>query len=379
MTGVLAAGKIDRNRIGAVDTARGLAVVGMIAAHTLAYGELTWSDPAHWTNIASGRSSILFAVLGGVSLALMTGRAHPPTGSDLVTVRLRVMVRAALLFLIGGILQATGTTAAVILEYYAVMFVLALPFLAWRPRRLLITAAVWAVITPVLVWCLVSVLPTSTLGTGGIVTLAISGSYPALIWVAFILIGLAIGRSDFTAIRTRLLGWGVAAAVLGYGIAWACTKVFGSGAPDLGDLDTKDVDPDAIPGPGFVSLLTAQPHSGTFFEILASGGLAVAVLGLLLSCPPVLMRILTPLTAIGYLPLTVYAAHVISLAFVDERADGNPAFFLWSVAIAAVGSLLWTRFLGRGPLERLVTWVTRAAVRTRHPAPEPTPRPQPVA
>lgn len=375
----MAARRIDRDRIGAVDTARGLAVVGMIAVHTLTYGELTWSDPGHWTSIASGRSSILFAVLGGVSLALMTGRTHPPTGSDLVAARLRVMVRAALLFLIGGILQATGTTAAVILEYYAVMFVLAVPLLAWRPRRLLITAAVWAVITPVLVWCLVSVLPTSTLGTSGIVTLAVSGTYPALIWVAFILIGLAIGRGDFTAIRTHLLGWGVAAAVLGYGIAWACTMVFGSGTPDLGDLDTKDIDPDTIPGPGLVSLLTAQPHSGTFFEILASGGLAVAVLGLLLHCPPVLMRILTPLTAIGYLPLTVYAGHVISLAFVDELADGNPTFFLCSVTIAAVGSLLWTRFLGRGPLERLVTWVTRAAVHTRHPAPATTPRPQPVA
>ncbi|MFX0579850.1 hypothetical protein [Nocardia nepalensis] len=84
------------------------------------------------------------------------------------------------------------------------------------------------------------------------------------------------------------------------------------------------------------------------------------------------MRILAALNAIGYLPLTVYAGHVISLAVVEQSPDGNTGLFLWSVAIAAIGSLLWTRILGRGPLERLLTWVTRAAV--PHPPTSPAAR-----
>ncbi|MFI9510786.1 heparan-alpha-glucosaminide N-acetyltransferase domain-containing protein [Nocardia sp. NPDC052566] len=363
----------DPSRISALDTARGLAVIGMIAAHTLGYGDLTWSDPGHWHTIASGRSSILFAVLGGASLALMTGRMTPPTGADLVAARLRVIVRACLLFLIGGILTATGTEVAVILEFYAVMFVLAVPFLTWPPRKLLTAAAVWAVAAPVLLWWLYSVLPESARMAGGIVNLGITGTYPAALWVVFILIGLAIGRSDLTAplTRKRLLGWGIAAAVIGYGGAWLATWLFvpqDNAFTDFAYTDadtggTVDADKVDLPDPGFTSLLNAEPHSGTTFEILGSAGVAAAILGLLLICQPVLGRFLAPITAIGYMPLTVYTGHVVSLAIWESNAD-SPALFLSSVAIAAAGSLLWIHYFGRGPLERAMTWVTKAAVRT---------------
>lgn len=385
--GSMAARKIDPSRIGAMDTARGFAVVGMIAAHTLTFRDLTWTEPGSWSMIASGRSSILFAVLGGISLALMTGRTEPPAGSELIAARLRIMVRACLLFLIGGILTVVATDVAVILEYYAVMFVLAVPFLTWRPRRLLITAAIWAVLAPILVWWLFSVLPDRAAAPGGIVYLGITGTYPAVIWIAFVLVGLAIGRSDLTAVATRhrLLGWGSAAALIGYGGGWLATWLFVDPLDPAAEprsyadpTNDKPFDPDDIrlPDPGFSSLLNAEPHSGTMFEVIGSAGFAAALLGLLLSCPALVRRILAPLTAIGFLPLTVYTGHVVSLAIWEPDTD-TPAFFLSSVAVAAVAALLWRRCFGRGPLERLVTRITKASVRTR-PLPRPA-APPPVS
>ena len=55
-------------RIGGVDLARGLAVLGMFAAHLLWITEpFDVLEPDTWIAVVSGRSSILFATLAGVS------------------------------------------------------------------------------------------------------------------------------------------------------------------------------------------------------------------------------------------------------------------------------------------------------------------------
>ncbi|HEY8589621.1 MAG TPA: hypothetical protein VIL55_08725, partial [Naasia sp.] len=56
------------DRIGGVDVARGVALLGMFVAHLL---------PGEGETLADGRSSVLFATLAGVSLGLMTGGANP--------------------------------------------------------------------------------------------------------------------------------------------------------------------------------------------------------------------------------------------------------------------------------------------------------------
>ena len=69
------------SRIAGVDLARGLAVLGMLAAHLLWLGSLSWTEPSTWGAIVNGRSSILFATLAGVSLGLSTGGPTPPSGA----------------------------------------------------------------------------------------------------------------------------------------------------------------------------------------------------------------------------------------------------------------------------------------------------------
>ena len=66
-------------RLRGVDVARGLAVLGMFGAHLLVTDDLVWVDPSTWTGLVDGRSSVLFALLAGVSVALLTGRTTPRT------------------------------------------------------------------------------------------------------------------------------------------------------------------------------------------------------------------------------------------------------------------------------------------------------------
>lgn len=380
-------------RVAGIDIARCLAVVGMIGAHTLTVADLSWS-PDGWAAIVHGRSSILFAVLGGLSLTLMSGRGTPPHGDALVRARLRIVVRAALLFVLGGVLSALGTPIAVILPVYGVLFIAAVPFLTWRPRRLLMTAAIWAVVAPVLVLLLG---PKLSGDPSGIVAMVIGGTYPALVWITFLLLGLAIGRSDLTALRVRwrMVFGGAVASVVGYGGAWVATTLVGGepnpvkdNAKDVGCgggsgktppgslnegsekpvLDSFDAFADKVPGKcaptaEWSSLLTAQPHSGTTFEILGSGGLAVALIGLVLLIPlsRLALVLLAPVTALGSMTLTVYALHAVSMVWLEPTDE----VFVWSVAVAAVFCTLWVVLFGRGPLERAVTWVSRRAAQPK--------------
>src|ERR671920_412728 len=102
-------------RVIGLDVARALAVFGMLGAHFGGGPADVGAAPSSWLGVVHGRSSVLFAVLAGVSLALLTGRTVPPDGEELVRARIRLLVRAAWVFAIGAALEALGTDIDVIL------------------------------------------------------------------------------------------------------------------------------------------------------------------------------------------------------------------------------------------------------------------------
>src|SRR5690606_31645562 len=92
-------------RVAGVDLARGLAVIGMFAAHLLATGGgWVWSDPSTWVSIVDGRSSILFATLAGGSTGLVTGGRTALDRAHMGAARGRIALRAALLLVLGILL-----------------------------------------------------------------------------------------------------------------------------------------------------------------------------------------------------------------------------------------------------------------------------------
>jgi uncharacterized membrane protein YeiB len=346
---------VPGGRVGGLDVARGIAVLGMFGAHLGDTGELGWS-PDTWMALVDGRPSILFATLAGVSLALLSGGRTPATGRELARARTRILVRAAWVFAIGGVLELLDTDIAVILGVYAALFVLALPFLRWPPTRLLLTAGVVALAAPPLTLA-VGQYATELDEEGNAFTfLMFTGYYPAAVWLSFVLVGLAVGRSDLGAARVRagLVVGGTGAAVLGYLGGWVSTRQLAPGQ-DLDGIEagfgtSGSWDPAWFAG--------AQPHTSTTFEVVGSGGVAVAVIGVCLVVADLLPRLTYPLASVGALALTVYSAQIVAIRVL---AAGDDDWGTWAAftLTALVLTTIWRLQLGRGPLERLLTWSSR--------------------
>jgi uncharacterized protein len=330
------------DRIVGVDIARGLAVLGMFGAHIGVIQAFDWARAATWTGVVSGRSSILFAVLAGVSIAILSGRTRPYVGEERSRARARIAVRATIVLLIGAMLEALDTNVAVILMYYAVYFLLALPFLSWRPAALFSLAAVVAIAMPFALYAIAEWdrSPTPHL----LVQLLATGNYPALLWIAFVLVGMGIGRLALGARRVKLwlLAAGVALAGAGYG---------------LGEAADRSVDARGL----LAAIATTEPHSGSPFEVVGSTGFALAVLGLCLLAPAWLRWVLFPLAAVGSMALSTYTIQILAIAALEVPVPGETDNSAWAwFAVVALGlSSLWFVLIGRGPLERALTALSR--------------------
>jgi hypothetical protein len=99
-------------------------------------------------------------------------------------------------------------------------------------------------------------------------------------------------------------------------------------------------------------LATDAPHSSTPLDVAATTGTALLVLGLALLAAQAVPRLLSPLAAVGSMPLTLYTAHIVLLGTTDTA---DPVRYYWlQVAAALVFATLWRRFVGRGPLEEAI-------------------------
>ncbi len=426
-----------KNRFRGLDAARGLAVLGMVVAHAASVPE--WgTSPQALLGFAHGHSSILFATIAGVSLALMSGGSHRLDGRELASARLHILGRAIMLLVVSGLLVIIPSSVSVILASYAMWFILALPALRWRPRTMFIVAGSLAV-TGLLAAQVINYL---VLTLGGKLTssaesfvpfLLVASVYPALVWMPFVLAGLGLGRCGLSNVATlkRFAVVGVAMFVAfaapfvvqaqslaplfgtttlsppaGSGKAantdclsadktrlesctWAeyerQTRTFtdedwaiydslvAKKYPGVGkDVPKKEPKTDKnrpaqeprdrspeIPKPDLASLWTLEPHSGSPFEVLSSGGLAIALVsGLVLLGRASWARFaLWPLTGVGAMSLTAYVAHIVVLAAGSDAAQASNQFALLLIVALAAGCALWLRFFDSGPLERITAAV----------------------
>ena len=374
-TATTAPARATRTRLAGVDAARGLAVLGMVAVHVL---PTTTEDggPSVPELIAGGRSSAAFAVLAGVGVALSTRgwastRGSAARGCDLTRPRLRLALRALLIGALGLLLGELDTGVAVILTYYAVFFLLLLPFLGWPPRRLLAVAAGVALVVPPVSFVLRRALPEpdfrnptwSSLADPGdlALDLLLTGVYPAVPWATYLLTGLAVGRLALdrpaTAVRLALSGAGLAVAA-----AAASALLLGplGGSRALGELlgltDPEELD-DAL-GTGFFGnvptdsawfLAVDAPHSSTTPDLVGTTGTALLALGVCLLLARWAGPLVVPLAAVGSMPLSLYSVHLWVLHATDTSDPLR--YYLVQVGTALVVAPLWRRAVGRGPLE----------------------------
>ncbi|MDO4888567.1 MAG: DUF418 domain-containing protein [Actinomycetaceae bacterium] len=412
-------------RIGGLDIARCLAIFGMFVAHMAprqdpeTFTDVQWvKDHPVLAHIPDGRSAILFAVLAGVSLAILTGRNVPYEGERMRTARLRIAGRALTLMVIAMVAGFLGTPVLIILSYYAVWFIVALPFTFWTPRKLFTLSAILAVVGPIATFMLPWLMNSLNLraseysDTLFLWDIFVSGTYPGLVYMAFVFAGMGIGRCDLSSriVHARLVVSGAVLMVIGYGSSWLLTRRYGKpgglnkldnvsggtngqipegangqipeGAEILGSLPpgtqpsgnlsgNAGMDSgssltetpqgifhwDAAPLPEIQEFTTAEAHTNTVFETIGSGGFALTVLGLCLLAGGLARHVLYPVASVGSMALTAYVAHLFAIGL---QPPNKQIATSWSPLVGFVIGLLvactlWRRFFKRGPLE-WVTW-----------------------
>lgn len=391
----MATAPTSADRLVGLDVARCLALLGMVATHVLDERSPDGTvAPLQW--LAGGRASALFAVLAGVSLALMTGRREPVRGGERVRRSAGLALRALLIAAIGLVLGEMQTGIAVILTYYGVLFLAGLPFLGLRARTLAVLAGVWVVVAPVLSHLLRPELPERGTASPTAAQLAdpwqlgtellLTGYYPVVPWLAYLLVGIVLGRADLWSPRLQAA---LAAGGLGLAVgATALSKVLTARDrvtdPLLADdpaYGTREELLDSIstgmfgttPTGPWEWLLVVAPHSGTPFDLAQTIGSAVAAIGACL----VVLHVLPPLAraatrvffGAGTMTLTLYSLHVVMRSRWVWPPE-EPDTFRWHVLVLLAVGALYAAARRRGPLERVATWLTRLPHARE---PEPTP------
>ena len=353
----------DPSRVVGVDVARGLALLGMFAVHIFPTFTRDGS-PTTATLVAGGRSAATFVLVAGIGLAFVSGGRTVVRGADRVGVSAGLVVRAALIGSLGLLLGVFSEDNRIygILPYYGLFFLLAVPLIGLSARAPAVVAAALAVLGPVLL------VATADLDLPGrewngdptfgslfddpatlLTTLVVTGEYPAVVYLAYLCAGMAIGRLD---LGSRSVAW----SSLGVGAGLAIAAQVASAVV----LSTRSpLSRAAIWQPELSSswwyLALPAPHSQSIVDVAHVLGSAMAVVGgaLLVTRIRVAAVLLQPLAAAGSMALTIYATHLVVLA--SGIFDDDPlARYLVIVVPALAFAWVWRRLLGRGPLERVV-------------------------
>lgn len=358
-------------RIEGYDLARALAIFGMVVVNfKVVMGAGGWQSETgsgpEWlqflTGLLDGRAAATFVVLAGVGVALGTRRAVASGDRRaLSAARKRLWKRAAFLYF-GGLLFATVWEAD-ILHFYGWYIGVGALLIAFPNRMLLLAAALLIIAFPMLLtafsyeaeWNL------DTLAYEGFWTpagqvrhLFFNGFHPVVPWLAFLLLGIWLGRQDVLdpAVRRRLF-------IGGAGVALTTEVVSAA----LVALLTRGASADAVEA--ITALLGSEALPPMPFYMLAGGGTAVAIITLAVAFAQRFPA--APgnraLVAAGQLALTIYVAHVLigmgALSAVGRLENQSLPFAIAAsaafYALAVAFAVLWRKRFDRGPLE----WVMR--------------------
>lgn len=334
-------------RLTGLDAARFFAFAGMVLVNfRVAAGvEYDASLTSQLISLLEGRAAALFVVLAGIGFVLASFNATT------------ILKRAGFLFVIGLLNQTIFE--ADILHFYAIYFVLALPFANWKPRSLILLFGLTLLVSFLALitldyernwdWDALSYNDFWTL-PGFIRHSFFNGWHPVLPWICFFFAGMVLGRLNLhdRSIQIRLVIWGAVVA----GLSTLASRWLSGVDPELAEIAGTVPIP---PGPLYVSAAT---------------GSAVCFIGLLLIgatrfAPTVFFGWLT---AAGRMSLTLYIAHILlgmgllqALGLLDGSLSNNQIF---SIAIAfcvfaALFAKLWFAKSRLGPLETLMRRLTK--------------------
>jgi uncharacterized membrane protein len=358
--------RATRSRVDGVDTARGLALIGMFIAH--AAPAVMSLEAAELLAIADERPRLLFALTAGLALGFISGGTQPVPpapgfagGPARAALRRQISIRALILIALGLLIAATlAPLVFIILDVYGVAFLVMIPLL-FLPKRIALAVGIAALaIAPGLALVISRqqwVADTRAARLNLPVDWFFSGAYPVIEWVPVMLIGLALARFGMTDRRvvawTALVGTTAAVTLLPLGVALI----------HLGEVQQTD----PVTAAGSVQTFAV----GESLQALGNVGVgalivAAAVALTALAVEPVrrvASAMLSPITAMGGMPFTIYTVHLLVLAGSIRVENGFRTDDSWPLTIGLiVGSMIfawcWRRYVGRGPLEMAMRYLS---------------------
>jgi len=186
--------------------------------------------------------------------------------------------------------------------------------------------------------------------------ITVTGYYPVLPWLAYLLAGMAVGRLDL-----RRRGTDVRLALRGLGLAVGAQVLAEVLTPPENATDFHGSVP---PEAGWDLLRVADPHSGTPLDLATTIGSALAVIGTCLVLarllPPAGERALAIAFGAGTMTLSLYSLHVL-LHTPDWAPDdyGQAAFRSHVIVVLTIGAV-FVALRRSGPLEWCVRQVAQA-------------------
>ncbi|WIM68225.1 heparan-alpha-glucosaminide N-acetyltransferase domain-containing protein [Corynebacterium breve] len=354
---------MKQERLDGIDLARAIAILGMFIMHTFAK-----QDPDNkFLQAFEGRSTILFTVLAGVSVILMSRTRNVKQSLA------QFGIRGIFIMALGLSITTENTGPIVILSTYGALYLVVAPLLFRAPGWLLaVVAAATTFVAPWLSFVLrqdlepaaeFGEIPTWSMLVDGEIgraleLLFVTGNFPVLTLAPVFIAGMAAGRA---LIRTKyawdgLIGvGGILAAAAFWVNVWALS--------DRGFVDKLAALDDPFTAYGVTNLADSRflwvyvPHSGSITELIGSIGVSLCVIGIgVLVCTFGPLNTVTyPLRAVGRMPLTIYTAHIMAVGMINFMGAhiSWPEYAWPNLLVPLFFAPAWLVFFKRGPLEML--------------------------
>ncbi len=341
-------GQRSPGRITGIDMARGIAMALMVIVHFVAWWE---GEGALFTaaELVRGRAMPLFMLLGGVGVTLMTARTATPTRN--------LLIRAAMLLVLGFVLTEYVDRLAIVLQAYALFFVLAI--VLWRlPSKVLLGLVPALVAIGGFTYQTVGrprvLTPFDTFfnSTDGVESLVFDGFYPLFPVGAFFIFGMWLGRLDLRSDKLASILLSVGAAV--GAVVWV-------GADRLVSTFNIRIDFGGRAGDGsfhWGRLLDTEGHSAMPAWTISALGTSAAILGFSLLIAPRFANVVHPITVVGSMSLTFYVFQAWATNIVPPTLETGVVeewgFAIGVYVIFTFFALLWRMWFRSGPLERVL-------------------------
>jgi hypothetical protein len=257
---------------------------------------------------------------------------------------------------------------AVILVHYGFLFAIGVVLLGLSSRVLFPLALIWVVASPVVSHLLrldgqpgaqVPSLFDLSDPLLFLTDIFLTGYYPVLTWISYLLVGLGLGRlglgAPATAMKLLVTGLGLA---VGARLISAWLLASDAARAAIGELPVQFFG--TAPTDSWWYLAVAIPHSGTTFDLAHTAGSAMAVIGICLLLARAARPAVVWLAGAGGMTLTLYTVHVLALASRWGLEDRLRLFWIHATAALLIGAT-WRTAVGRGPLETATAYVADTA------------------